>query len=245
MAMKMSKSEKWREAMEKSTMPSRQARADSKTPIRIVLVDDNRILREGLARMFRDEEGMRVIAEADDGIDIVGKIRELNPDVVIVEPGLSSGKGISTTKEILAQSPGTKILALSMSADKVSVLELIRAGFSGYLTKDCSFHELTSAIRTVNSGHTYLSSKITGLVVEDYIRRLSGPSPSSSLALTVREQEVLRLIAEGKRTREIAESLDVSPKTVEAHRSHLMEKLRLPGIAALVKYAVREGLTAL
>jgi|WetSurMetagenome_2_1015567.scaffolds.fasta_scaffold38375_2 two-component system, NarL family, response regulator NreC len=231
--------------LNKSAAHSKPTQKTSKRPINILLADDHRILREGLVQMFRAEQGMAVIGEADDGKRTIDLVRELNPDVVIMEPGLHGGTGIETAKEILARSPKTKIIALSMSADGLSVLGMVRAGSSGYLVKDCSFEELAHAVRTVASGQTYLSSGITGLVVEDYVSRMSGPRPSGSSSLTSRERDVLRLIAEGRRTREIAETLGVSAKTVESHRRQMMENLNLSSIAALVKYAIREGLASL
>jgi two-component system response regulator NreC len=229
----------------KSHLPSRAKQETPKKAISILLAEDHRILRECLVHMFQAEEGMAVIAEADDGKRVVEMARELSPDVVIMEPGLRGGKGIEVTKEILAQSPETKIIALATSSDRHSVLGMIRAGASGYLLKDCSFRELAGAVRTVASGRTYLSSGVTGLVVEDYVCRMSNSLPSGSSNLTTRERDVLRLIAEGRRTKEIASSFGVSAKTIESHRRQIMEKLHLFSIAGLVKYAVREGLASL
>lgn len=245
MKKKALKSGKGTKAVKKSNRPRRPHREAPKRPISILLADDHRILREGLAHMFEVEEGLAVIAEADDGKSAVDLVRELNPDVVIMEPGLPGGRGVEIVKQILAQSPETRIIALSMCSDRLSVLGIMRAGCSGYLLKDCSFKELTNGVRAVASGQNYLSSGITRLVVDEYVCRMSGSPPSESSKLTTREREVLRLIAEGRRTKEIAGSLGVSDKTVESHRRQMMEKLNLSSIAALVKYAVREGLTSL
>jgi two-component system, NarL family, response regulator NreC len=245
MKKKALKSEKGTKAVKKSNLPRRPHREAPKRPIRILLADSHRILREGLVRMFEAEEGMAVIAEANDSDKVVEMVTELNPDVVIIEPGLPGGRGIETVKEIHVQSPTTRIVALSTCTDRLSVLGIMRAGCSGYLLKDCSFKELTNGVRAVASGQNYLSPGITRLVVDEYVCRMSGSPPSESSKLTTRERDVLRLIAEGRRTKEIAKSLHLSIKTVESHRRQMMEKLNLSSIAALVKYAIREGLTSL
>jgi len=242
---KSTKSQKGTKAAKKSPVLKSPRQEGPKKVIKILLAEDHRIVRECLAHRFQAEEGMAIIAELDDGKKVVDMVREANPDVVILEPGLNGGRGIEITKEIMAQSPNTKIIALAMSSDRLSVLGMIRAGASGYLLKDCSFRELAGAVRTVASGRTYLSSGVTGLVVEDYVCRMSNPSSSGSSNLTARERDVLRLIAEGKRTKEIAGSFGVSAKTIESHRRQIMEKLRLFSVAALVKYAIREGLASL
>jgi len=232
-------------AEKKSTPLSRSRKTGSKGDIRILVANDHRIFREGLLRMLREEEGMAVLAEAEDGKSLLQMVKEMHPDVVIMEPGLPGAGGTETAKEILAQSPGTRIIALSMCSDRASVLGMIRAGSSGYLIKDSSFKELVRAVRAVASGHSYMSPGIMGFVVKEYVSRIDRSPASGASILTDRETEVLRLIADGRRTKEIASSLGVSSKTIESHRRQIMEKLDLSSVAALVKYAIREGLASL
>jgi two-component system, NarL family, response regulator NreC len=229
----------------KTTSMSNTGLGASRKDIKILLADDHRILREGLLHMFRNEEGIRVLGEVEDGKKLLQMVKELNPDVLIVEPGLPGAEGPETVKEILAHSPKTKIIALSMCKDSASVVGMMRAGSSGYLLKDCSFEELLNAVRMVGGGHTYMSHGIMGIVVKEYVSRMSPPDKRDSSALTQRESEVLRLIAEGKRTKDIASDLGVSSKTIESHRRQIMKKLNLTSIAALVKYAIREGLASM
>jgi DNA-binding NarL/FixJ family response regulator len=153
--------------------------------------------------------------------------------------------GIEATRRIIGQFPQIKVLALSMHADRRFALEMLRAGASGYLLKDSAFEELAHAIRAVASDHTYLCHKIADLIIKDYMHLTVKEEASVYSTLTVREREVLQLIAEGKSTKEIAGVLKVSVKTVETHRQQMMEKLGVRSIAELTKYAIREGLTSI
>jgi DNA-binding NarL/FixJ family response regulator len=153
--------------------------------------------------------------------------------------------GIDATRIITSGSTNTKVIALSMYSDKQFVQGMIQAGASGYLLKDCAFGELVNAIRAITDGNTYLSPGIAGIIVQDYLKKLSSDRSSASSALTNREREVLQLIAEGKGTRAIASDLNVSVKTIETHRRQIMEKLGIFSVAELTKYAIREGLTSL
>jgi DNA-binding NarL/FixJ family response regulator len=153
--------------------------------------------------------------------------------------------GIEATKQILSKSPDIKIIALSMHSDATFVTEMLKSGAAGYLLKDCAFEELIRAIRTVIDGKTYLSPSISGVVVEDYIYRLSKPDFSDSDVLSDREREVLQLMAEGGTTKQIAQKLHISVKTVETHRRQIMSKLDVHTVAELTKYAIRKGLTSL
>jgi len=215
-----------------------------KAPIKILLADDHIILREGLSLMLREEKDLSVVAEVKDD-EVVKLAGELNPHVVIMEAMTPVTKGVEAAKQILSTCPGTKVIVLSMCNDTPSVLGMLRAGASAYLPKNATFKELLEAVHAVASGRTYLSPDITGLVVADYVHRMSNSGAVRASHLTEREREVLRLIAEGRRTREIASVLGVSSKTIESHRRQIMEKLGLSTIAALVKYAIREGLASL
>jgi len=212
--------------------------------IRILVADDHKIMREGLRALLDKQSDMQVVAEAEDGLTTVRLARELSPDVVIMDIAMPDLNGIGATKKIKAESPGVKVIALSMHSDRRFIAEMFRSGASGYLLKDHSFEELSNAIRVVVSNRIYLSPSIAGIVIEDYVRQLQKDevSPETDV-LTDREVEVLQLIAEGHATKEIASRLHVSVKTIETHRRQIMEKLNLFSVAELTKYAIRQGLT--
>jgi DNA-binding NarL/FixJ family response regulator len=157
-------------------------------------------------------------------------------------PGLN---GIEATRQILAQAPGAKVIALSAHGDHRMVAETLKAGAMGYTLKDSAYEELVLAIRTVRSGKLYLSPRLVGSVVDHYVRRDAGEDHGAFAKLTPREREVLQLMAEGKSTKEVASGLGVSTKTVETHRRQIMDKLDMHSVAELTKYAIREGLTSL
>ncbi len=213
--------------------------------IKIVLADDHQIMLEGLRTMIRSQPGMTVVGEAEDGQTAVELALELLPDIVVMDitmPGLS---GIDAASRITSESGNTKIIVLSMHADKMYVIKAFNAGAKGYLLKKCAFNELICAIQTVSDNGVYISSGIANIVIENFIRSLSSSRSLVSSILTDRESEVLKHIAEGKSTKEIALSLYVSVKTVETHRKKIMDKLEMHSIAALTKYAIREGLTSI
>lgn len=211
--------------------------------IRIVIADDHKIVREAIGALLSNELGMEVVGEAEDGRTAVQLARELQPNVIVMEVVLPNLNGIEATRQIVRELPAVKVIALSARSDRRSVREALKAGASGYVPKSCAFQELVTAIGNVVSNQTYLSSKISGIVVEGYIHRLSEHDDSAYSLLTPREREVLQLIAEGKSTKTIARELYVSTKTIEWHRSQLMSKLGVQSVAELVKYAISEGLT--
>jgi two-component system response regulator NreC len=216
--------------------------------IRIVLADDHKIVRDGLKSMLAEETGMQVVAEAEDGRTAVRLAHDLSPDVVVMDVGMPQLNGIDACRQIADQLPHVRVIALSMHSDRHFVQEMLKAGASGYLLKDCAFDELAKAIRSVMANGTYLCPAVAVVVVDDYVRRLGvgGSSKTARAAgevLTAREREVLQLLAEGKSTKQVATTLFVSVKTVETHRHQIMEKLDLHSLAELTKYAVREGLT--
>jgi DNA-binding NarL/FixJ family response regulator len=212
--------------------------------IRILVADNHRIVREAICSRLSREPGLDIVGEAEDGRIAIQLARELNPDVIIMETSMPNLNGIEATRQIINEQPDVKIVALSAHWDRRSVCEMLKAGASGYLPKRCAFQELVSAIQNVVSNRTYLSSHISGLVVDEYLHRSVAQGKSAYSILTDREREVLQLIAEGKSTKRIAKELFVSPKTIEWHRSQLMKKLRIESVAELVKYAISEGLTS-
>jgi len=213
--------------------------------IRILLADDHKITRQGLRSLLDKQQDMEVVAEAEDGRTAVRLVGELSPNVVIMDVTMPDLNGVEATRQIVGQSPDVKIIALSMHSDTLFVTEMLRSGASGYLLKDCAFEELSRAIHAVVAGKTYLSPSVSGVVVDDYLHRLSKADFSDSQVLTDREREVLQLLAEGKSTKQIALKLHISVKTVETHRRQMMNKLDIHTVAELTKYAIRKGLTSL
>lgn len=210
----------------------------------ILIADDHRLLREGL-RALLEREGFRVIAEADNGRTAVRLARELQPDIVITDIAMPDLNGVEATRQICAEAPRAKVLALSMHTESRFVLGILEAGASGYLLKDAAFEELSGAIKAILKDQIYLSPAVAGVVVRQSLGRVEAKRRSQHVELSKREREVLQLIAEGKSTKDIAARLYVSIKTVETHRKQIMDKLDLHSIAELTKYAVREGVTFL
>jgi DNA-binding NarL/FixJ family response regulator len=211
---------------------------------RILLADDHRIVRAGLRALLEKQPGLEIVSEAEDGRSAVKATLELAPDVVILDISMPDLNGIDAARQIAAIQPKVKIIVLSMHSDKKYVPEAFKAGACGYLLKDCAVEELVNAVRTVLSGQPYLSPRIAGVVLGEYLQ--TKPKDTSAFSiLSPREREVLQLLAEGKSTKDIAFKFRLSTKTVEAHRQRIMEKLNVRTIAELTKYAIREGLTSL
>lgn len=211
--------------------------------IKILLVDDHKLLTEGLRTLIEQRLGMKVVAIAENGRTALRMVQELLPDIVIMDITMPDLNGIEATKKIIAKSLGTKIIALSIHSEKQFVQEMFKAGASGYLLKDCAFEEIVNAIRSVMKNQVYMGTGIQSIVVKDYISQIPQTTSAFSL-LTVRERETLQLLAEGKGAKQIAHSLGVSVKTIETYRKNIMDKLNLHSIAELTKFAIREGLTS-
>lgn len=213
--------------------------------IRVVLADDHRILREGLRSILESETDIEIVGEAQDGRETVRLVRQLEPEIVLMDVAMPDLNGVDATVQLKNANVPSKVLALSMHGDGQYVRGMLQAGAAGYMLKDCAAEELATAIRTVMSGRVYVSPDVAGTIVGDYVQHLSGEVTASTPALSSREREVLQLIAEGKSTAQIAETIHVSVKTVETHRKRLMDKLELRSVAELTKYAIREGITSL
>ena len=210
--------------------------------IRVLVVDDHKIMREGLRSLLEKQPDIEVVAEAENAQQALKLAQEMTPDLAIIDVVMPSLNGIEATRRILSKVPAVKVIALSMYADKRFVMEMLRAGASGYLLKDCAFEELDEAIRTVTQDRTYITPRIVDIIVKDYFSQVEKPSSSAVSALTSRQYEVLQLLAEGKTTREIAHQMSLSVKTIESHRQQIINKLNIHSIAGLTKYAIREGL---
>jgi DNA-binding NarL/FixJ family response regulator len=215
--------------------------------IRVLIADDHKIMLAGLRSLLEKQTDIEVVGEADNGRKAVQMAQEKKPDVIVMDVSMPDLNGIEATKQIIESLPETRVIALSMHSDKRFVMGMLRAGASGYLLKDCASQELANAIDQVAGGKKYLSSEITGVVIDDFL--LGGGSSeevaTAASQLSPREREVLQLIAEGWSTKQIASHLYVSIKTIETHRRQIMKKLDLHSIADLTKYAIREGLTSI
>lgn len=215
--------------------------------VRILLVDDHKMFRQGLCTMLKEQPDMDmdVVGEAEDGATAIRLARELKPDFIIMDVDMPGMNGIDATRRILPEMPNIKLVALSTYLKKAFIIEMLKAGASGYILKEQAFDELIEAIKTVISGETYLSTKATSIIVDDYVQSCHRRDAPSKKTLTEREYEVLKLLAEGKPSKEIALLLDISIQAVGASRRRIMKKLDIQSFADLVKYAIRERLTSI
>ena len=213
--------------------------------VKILIADDHKILREGLKSLLEQKPDFAVVAEAEDGLGAFAGVKKHKPDIAILDIGMPGLNGIEVTRKIRSEIPETRVVALSMHADRRFVMGILEAGANGYLLKDSAFDELVTAVTAVAKGRMYLSPSIAETVVKSSLEKSDRGQKGSSVLLSGREREVLQMIAEGKSTKEIAFQLFVSSKTVETHRKQIMDKLNIRTIAGLTKYAIREGLTSL
>ncbi|MBM4465406.1 MAG: response regulator transcription factor [Chloroflexi bacterium] len=213
--------------------------------IRVLLAEDHTIVRKGLRSLLEGEAGIEVIGEAEDGREAIQMTQRLLPDVVLMDISMPALNGLEATRQIKKLFPGVKVLILTMHADEEYVFQILRAGASGYVVKKAAPAELVLAIQAVRQGNSFLSPSISRQVIEEYIQKAEAMVENSYERLTDREREVLQLIAEGHTSREIAELLHISQKTVRAHRASLMDKLDIHGTAELTRYAIRKGVVHL
>jgi DNA-binding NarL/FixJ family response regulator len=212
-------------------------------PIRVLLVDDHRILREGVRALLAGEPGIRVVGEAADGENALLQVDGIKPDVVLMDMVMPGIGGLEATARIKARHPEVVVLIMSMHDNDEYVQQVIKAGASGYVLKGVTGDDLVCAIKAVHEGASFVDPAIAAKLVEDYVHRVRGDLPSDPQELlTPREQEILVLVAEGRSNHEIAARLFLSKKTVETHRANTMRKLDLHDVTELVKYALRRGI---
>ncbi|HKQ20054.1 MAG TPA: response regulator transcription factor [Candidatus Eisenbacteria bacterium] len=207
--------------------------------VRIVLADDHAIVRQGLKALLADGK-FSVVGEAENGQDAARLVRELKPDIAVLDIGMPLLNGVGAALAISKDSPETRTIALTVHTEDLYVLEALRSGIRGYVLKTQAMSELVEAIHQVVRGSIYLSPGVSQAVLDAFLSRREFVPP----ALTPRERQVLQLVAEGKRSKEIADLLGISTKTAEAHRAHIMDKLEIHETAGLVRYAVKYGFVA-
>lgn len=211
------------------------------TPIRVLLADDHTLVRAGVRGLLQGLQGIEVVGEAGDGHEALRLVEALRPDVVLLDVGMPGLNGLEVAGRLATLDPSIRVIILSMHTSEEYVLRALRAGCAGYLLKASAVAELEVAVRAVVRGETYLSPAVSKRVVDDYVSRTGGAVDPLE-ALTPRQREILQLAAEGHSSKEIAERLGLSYRTVEAHRSQLMERIGVHDLAGLVRFALRVGL---
>ena len=211
-------------------------------PLRILLGDDHVIVREGLKALLKDMHDVEVVGEADNGRDIIKLCKEKSPDVIIMDVSMPDLNGVEATRQIVADFPKTRVIALSMHSSRRVVEEMIQAGAKGYVVKNSAFDELAVALDSIRANKAYISPSVAGFLL-DRIVNPSQESPTAGAMLSPREREVLQLLTEGKKAKDIAVRLNVSLSTVETHRRNIMQKLDMHTLPELTKFAIREGIT--
>jgi DNA-binding NarL/FixJ family response regulator len=212
--------------------------------ITVFLADDHAVVRDGLRFLLEAQPDIRVIGDADNGRETVRLVKQLCPDVVIMDIAMPELNGVEATQKICAACPASQVIILSMYSTDEHIVRALQAGARGYLLKESAGIEVVNAARAVHTGHRYLSQKLSDKIIDDYCRLLKTNQPENPLIrLSPREREVLQLVVEGKSSVEIAAALSLSTKTVTTYRSRLMQKLGIDNLPGLVKFAIQHGLT--
>jgi DNA-binding NarL/FixJ family response regulator len=214
---------------------------DESKPLRVLLADDHKLVRAGFRAMLGSLGGIEIVAETGDGREALDLIRKHRPDVALLDITMPSLTGLEVAKRLAGENLGVRIIILSMHTSADYIAHAVRAGVSGYLLKNADPVELELALRAAVNDQMYLSPSVSKQLVGDYARRIEGDKDSENV-LTARQREILQLIAEGKATKDIAATLNLSVKTVETHRKDLMDRLGIYDVAGLVRYAIRTGI---
>ncbi len=212
--------------------------------IKVLIADDNQLFREILAKLLKHASDIEIIAQAVDGLEVLDKVRQNQPDIVLMDIAMPNLNGIDTTVALIKQFPDIKIIALTAYDDKANIKGMLSAGASGYLLKSCKYDQLVDAIIQVNNGKKYISADVAEIIIQDYLGQDS-PEKTRHPKLTERESEVLTLLAEGKTVREISEMLFISVKTVGSHKENIFEKLEFENMTQLIKFALKNGIVSL
>jgi DNA-binding NarL/FixJ family response regulator len=214
--------------------------------ISVFLADDHAVVRDGLQTLLEIEDKVSVVGSASNGRDALRQVKKLAPDVVIMDISMPELNGIDATRQIIEACPGTRVIILSMHATREHIQRALQAGARGYLLKESAGVEVVQAVRSVNGGNRYLSQPVAEILIDDYLNGIHSDACSDPLELlSTREREILQLVVEGNSSAKIADSLCLSPKTVETYRSRIMSKINVRDMPGLVKFAIRNGLISL
>ena len=213
--------------------------------IRLVVVDDHTLMRQGIVGLMNAEPGIEVVGEAGTAVDAIALVAEKEPDLALLDIGLPDISGLELAAQVRTQFPNVRVLMVTMHDREDYLFQALQAGASGYVLKGADVDDLVSAVHTVSRGDIYIYPTLTGNLVRDYLRRGPDAGQTPFDGLSEREQSVLRLIADGMTSAQIAEELHLSPHTVQSHRDHIMTKLDLHSTVALTKYAIRKGIIQL
>jgi RNA polymerase sigma factor (sigma-70 family) len=209
---------------------------------RILLVDDHLILRQGIRKLLEDHDDLEIVGEASNGRDALRLVAELMPDIAVLDIAMPRLNGLEAARQIQAHYPDVKVIVLSMYENEEYVKQALIAGVAGYILKESAVEELVTGIKAIRDGYHHMSPSICSIVVHEYLKNFAGKARKLALDnLTPREREILQLVAEEKTTREIASTLYISPKTVEAHRSNIAKKLKTKNVQEIKEYAVKKG----
>ncbi len=212
--------------------------------ITVFLADDHAVVRDGLRLLLEEQGDIKVIGDAANGREAVQQVEQFRPDVVVMDIAMPELNGIEATRQICEACPSAQVVVLSMHYTTEHIFRALQAGARGYLLKESAGVEVINAVRTVHTGHRYLSQKISDKVIDNYVRQRKTTETTSPLALlSPRERQILQLVVEGESSAEIASAISLSRKTVETYRSRLMRKLDISDLPSLVKFAIRQGLT--
>ena len=213
--------------------------------IRVLLAEDHTIVRKGLRSLLDAEVNIEVVGEADDGRQAIQKAQQFQPDVVLMDITMPVLNGLEATRQIKKLLPQIRVLVLTVHTSEEYIFQILQVGAAGYVVKQAAVEELIAAIMAVSQGNAFISPSVPENIIEEYSRQMNGMTAKDNYArLTDREREVLQLVAEGRSNREIAQMLHITTKTVEAHRSRVMEKLNIRSTADLTRYAIRRGIIA-